>query len=304
MFATILESIAIYSIIMYRKINRYFKSEEFLELKEKISKNTNDINELNHHIDELKNTNLVKDRVSEGSSELTSGGYNYKHSGWAEISDKNDVYMCSRQVAEKSKEHPFRYICKYFNMKPNEENLAIVEEVFNNYSAVEQGKKSLVAERNDILASIDSNIPEFIKKKAANRFLEEIGIEKINLNDQYFPTYSFQYVSSAGNSTVTNTITMDLENLEDFIEYIGDQIKWKKSVAGQRSLMTSALREMIKKRDDYTCQKCGISTNDEPHLLLEIDHIKPLSKGGMTTENNLQTLCWRCNRSKGAKTEE
>ena len=65
--------------------------------------------------------------------------------------------------------------------------------------------------------------------------------------------------------------------------------------------MTSSLREKIKVRDDYTCQICGLSTYDEKNLLLEIDHITPLSKGGMTAENNLQTLCWRCNRTKGAK---
>ena len=41
-----------------------------------------------------------------------------------------------------------------------------------------------------------------------------------------------------------------------------------------------------------------------PNLLLEIDHKIPLAKGGMTTEDNLQTLCWKCNRSKGAKLEE
>lgn len=54
-------------------------------------------------------------------------------------------------------------------------------------------------------------------------------------------------------------------------------------------------------RDDFTCKKCGISIKKEPNLLLEIDHIIPLSKGGLTTEDNLQTLCWKCNRSKGAK---
>lgn len=54
-------------------------------------------------------------------------------------------------------------------------------------------------------------------------------------------------------------------------------------------------------RDKYTCKNCGISTNDEPNLLLEIDHIIPLSKNGITTENNLQTLCWKCNRKKGSK---
>lgn len=34
----------------------------------------------------------------------------------------------------------------------------------------------------------------------------------------------------------------------------------------------------------------------------DIDDIVPVSKGGLTTEDNLQTLCWRCNRSKSNKT--
>ncbi|GED20643.1 hypothetical protein KGI01_23840 [Kurthia gibsonii] len=66
-------------------------------------------------------------------------------------------------------------------------------------------------------------------------------------------------------------------------------------------MMTSKLREKIKERDNYTCQNCNLSINDEPNLLLEIDHIIPISKGGMSSEDNLQTLCWKCNRSKGSK---
>ena len=46
---------------------------------------------------------------------------------------------------------------------------------------------------------------------------------------------------------------------------------------------------------------CGNSTHEEPNLLLEIDHIIPVSKGGCTVEDNLQTLCWKCNRSKSDK---
>jgi 5-methylcytosine-specific restriction endonuclease McrA len=34
---------------------------------------------------------------------------------------------------------------------------------------------------------------------------------------------------------------------------------------------------------------------------LEVDHIKPVSKGGLSIETNLQTLCWRCNRTKSNK---
>ena len=69
----------------------------------------------------------------------------------------------------------------------------------------------------------------------------------------------------------------------------------------QRRLMTKKLREFIKKRDNYTCCNCGNSVYAEPNLLLEIDHIIPVSKGGCTNEENLQTLCCKCNRSKSNK---
>ena len=36
-------------------------------------------------------------------------------------------------------------------------------------------------------------------------------------------------------------------------------------------------------------------------ILLEIDHIIPIAKGGQTVEDNLQTLCWKCNRAKSDK---
>jgi len=98
-------------------------------------------------------------------------------------------------------------------------------------------------------------------------------------------------------------VIFNIDTLDRFVNYLSSVIKFKKSVAGQRALMTSSLREKIKQRDKYTCKKCGLSVEVEPNLLLEIDHIIPLSKNGMTTEDNLQTLCWKCNRSKGSKIE-
>jgi 5-methylcytosine-specific restriction endonuclease McrA len=65
--------------------------------------------------------------------------------------------------------------------------------------------------------------------------------------------------------------------------------------------MTKKLRDAVKERDDHTCQRCGISVAAEPHLLIEVDHKVPVAKGGLSVMENLQALCWRCNRTKSSK---
>ena len=62
---------------------------------------------------------------------------------------------------------------------------------------------------------------------------------------------------------------------------------------------TLRMQFRIMRRDDFKCVKCGRSPATEPKLRLEIDHILPWSKGGETFEENLQTLCYDCNRGKG-----
>ena len=55
----------------------------------------------------------------------------------------------------------------------------------------------------------------------------------------------------------------------------------------------------VLKRDKYKCQICGKSPSTHPELSLEVDHILPVSKGGTNDIENLQTLCFNCNRGKG-----
>lgn len=55
------------------------------------------------------------------------------------------------------------------------------------------------------------------------------------------------------------------------------------------------IRMRVFERDNYKCVKCGSQSN------LQADHVIPERKGGPTTLENLQTLCARCNRSKGAR---
>lgn len=50
---------------------------------------------------------------------------------------------------------------------------------------------------------------------------------------------------------------------------------------------------------NYVCACCGKEFSNR--RLLQIDHIKPMSKGGLTVSDNLQVLCRRCNGEKGDK---
>jgi uncharacterized protein YozE (UPF0346 family) len=64
-----------------------------------------------------------------------------------------------------------------------------------------------------------------------------------------------------------------------------------------RSGISVALRFVVFKRDKYRCRICGASA-EEGHRL-EVDHKVPVSKRGCDDEENLWTLCFRCNRGKG-----
>lgn len=60
----------------------------------------------------------------------------------------------------------------------------------------------------------------------------------------------------------------------------------------------ASVRVSVLTRDNYQCRFCGRKSTQ---VQLEIDHIKPFSKGGTHEINNLQTLCIDCNRGKGAR---
>lgn len=290
-------------LFIYNKIiDRYFESENFLSIKNRIDKYTLDCNDLNDHIERLKSTYIVRKSSDYGESSLSDYSiYNMKRKNWRDRSDNDFTHYCSSSVLNNSKNQPFKYLCKYFDINANEKTLENVEDVLNNFSAAEQGKFLLEKTRDEIIESIEKDIHPWILRHFKERTIVELGFKKIDLSVFYFPSYSFRYLSSLGNSSARNDIKLDISMLERFISYLSNLVEFKNSVSGQRALMTTKLREKIKQRDNFTCKICGLSDRDEKNLLLEIDHIIPLSKGGTTTQSNLQTLCWRCNRSKGSK---
>lgn len=84
--------------------------------------------------------------------------------------------------------------------------------------------------------------------------------------------------------------------------------KQKEEEKAKRRKISQKDRQYVLERDNYTCQICGISKQylDSfqkglgDYLLFEVDHIQSVAKGGTGADvNNLQCLCWRCNRKKG-----
>ena len=55
------------------------------------------------------------------------------------------------------------------------------------------------------------------------------------------------------------------------------------------------IRMQVLERDGFTCQLCG---SKAPDVKLEIDHIIPRSRGGLTEMRNLRVLCRDCNSGK------
>ena len=113
--------------------------------------------------------------------------------------------------------------------------------------------------------------------------------------------YKFSYTSNGGLAQRSFTVPMTEETIAELIKVLENKLTASAFAQEQRTLMTKKLREFIKNRDNFTCCLCGNSTHVEPNLLLEIDHIIPVAKGGETVEDNLQTLCWKCNRAKSDK---
>jgi 5-methylcytosine-specific restriction endonuclease McrA len=69
--------------------------------------------------------------------------------------------------------------------------------------------------------------------------------------------------------------------------------KQRRRAAG---VLTAAEWNEIKARYNHRCLACGSSAS------LTIDHVVPISKGGLNTMVNVQPLCGTCNSSKATKT--
>lgn len=262
-------TILILSLLMINK-SRYYKSKTWQSL----------IEPHMHMIDNINNLNsLMTDKQNECAFHQTK--------------------EFSRSVIEKAREHELKYVCKYFNVVVNEKVVEVMKYLSTTYRKIEENFEYVNIQTKNIEKDIKTEIP-FLVKILTFDLIDKVGIRnRIEYID--YPTYCFFYRSKAGKVYKEHIVVLTPGRLNRFVNEMNDEIEYRRNINYQRSLVTDALREKIKKRDNYTCQICGASTYDFPDLILHIDHIKPVSKGGLTEESNLQTLCAQCNLHKSNK---
>jgi hypothetical protein len=285
-------------------MKRYFASEDFLAKKAAIASFVDEHNEIRRYTESIHSEGAFSVGASSTGqhARLATFENTSRHRYQRERNTANygetSTHNCSLQVVRNAKTDPVKYLMKYFNINADETTLADVEKLSESINRLENAIKNLEQRRESI--TVAANPPRFIQKRYMRRFMEHIGVQVESIMVPY-PKYRFEYVSAGGNSSQRTEITLNAETIDALVDALGQKIKFQKSAAGQRALMTAKLRQFIKQRDNHACRICSVALTDEPHLLLEVDHIMPVSRGGLTTEENLQTLCWRCNRSKSNK---
>lgn len=304
LFLALLAAYPTYRVVRHIRKERYFAGEEFLAHKTEIAAVVAEHNEITEYTSEIRSGGSFRLGASSTGTQANLASFE-NTSNWNYKRDRNvanyaapNVHNCSLQVVRNAGADPLKYLMKYFNIKATEDNLAQVETLGEEISRLENAVSNLAEREQDIAKSI--NPPAFILKHYKHEFMGRVGVELSPITVPY-PVYAFEYVSAGGNSSQRTTITLNTQTIDALVETLSEKIRWRKSAAGQRALMTAKLRDYIKTRDNHTCRQCSISIHAEPHLLLEVDHIIPVSKGGLSAEENLQTLCWRCNRSKSNK---
>lgn len=110
-----------------------------------------------------------------------------------------------------------------------------------------------------------------------------------------------RYTSPQGRNSYSRQMLWNFVQLSDGLR-VAQELRARQSSAAalrqrERTMMTPGLRTSILRRDDFRCRMCGASAKDG--VTLHVDHVLPVSQGGQTRADNLQTLCQPCNLGKG-----
>lgn len=283
-----------------QRILDYYASPDFQKIKETCEvlmssqREFNEyINEKVHSISELFGTRVVRNET------VNEDEYNYIRPYKKTITPF--TAEVSATVFASAENNPLDYIVK--NFYPNKS--AYPDQIQKLYHLVEELQtlreaKQIIENYKADYQQYLGDVPAYVMENDEAGFYSRLGFANID-ESVLTVEYKFAYTSGGGMAQRSFTVPMTEKTIAELIKTLESKLTASAFAKEQRTMMTKKLREAIKTRDDFTCCNCGNSTHKEPNLLLEIDHIIPVSKGGRTEEANLQTLCWKCNRTKSNK---
>ena len=283
-----------------QRILEYYESPNFLKIKETCESLMSSQREFNEYIREkvqsvskLFGTRIVRNET------VYNDAYNYIRPYQKTITPF--TAEVSKAVFASAENNPLGYVVKYFypNKSLYPEQIQKLSQLVEELETLKDAKKIIENYKAEYQQYL-GDVPNFVMENDEAGFYARLGFANID-ESVLAIEYRFSYTSDGGLVQKSFPIPMTEETIVELIKILESKLSASAFAKEQRTLMTKKLREQILNRDNYTCCNCKNSIQKEPNLLLEIDHIIPVSKGGRTEESNLQTLCWRCNREKGNK---
>lgn len=212
-------------------------------------------------------------------------------------------HTCFEKCKNKRKFDRFDYKKKLFSLFEQEDSKEnyFLDSALHNQSIHKQYK-----ELYQTIVSNETVFPEELYfKPEVYKKLEDKVLTENELNPVTVVKFkiNWSYTSPQGRNHYENQKEVSFDELIALREEYQRQKKERESFEAQKRAERAKLgplRTKILARDNYRCQMCGISLSDGPDVHLEVDHIVPVSQGGLSVENNLRTLCRECNQSKKA----
>lgn len=282
------------------KILNYYQSSDFLKIKETCETLMSSQREFNEYISEKVATisQLFGKSVARNAT-INEDEYHYLRPYQKTLTPF--TAEVSAAVFESAENNPLEYVVKHFypNKDSYPEQIQKLHLLVGELETLKDAKRIIENYKQEYQQYL-LDVPSFVMEEDEAGFYERLGFANID-ESVLVVEYVFSYTSGGGKAKRTFGVPMTEETIVRLIKALESKLTMGAFTKEQRALMTNKLRELIKQRDNLTCRQCGNSIFKEPNLLLEIDHIIPVSKGGCTVQDNLQTLCWKCNRAKSNK---
>lgn len=169
-----------------------------------------------------------------------------------------------------------------------------------------------ILQENDILkqdfnenaVELSGEIPEFLNGKNYKEYSN--FCPEVNLFDSvaFKPAIGTASISGKWEDSKENQFEnknyRHYSECAEFSRYHYQNVPLKKKSVSRKVGVSQKLRFEIFQRDNFTCQYCG-KTREEDKVKLELDHIMPISAGGTDDFHNLTTSCRDCNQGKSNK---